>query len=107
MQKHEQEALARITEVLRGRFPGRISAILAFGSRVRGDHDAWSDFDVLVVVQDKTPSLENEIIGTFVDEELKLGLSFTPVVKDAAAFEMEKNHHTPFYENLTREGVPL
>jgi predicted nucleotidyltransferase len=105
MHVHEKEALQKITERLREQFPGKISAVLAFGSRVRGDHGPWSDFDVLVVVRDKTALLEREIIGYFVDREMELGVSFTPVIKDAAAFDLEKKHHTPFYENLSREGV--
>jgi predicted nucleotidyltransferase len=77
----------------------------AFGSRARGDHDAWSDFDVLVVVRDRSPEIESGVIGIIVDEELEAGLNFTPVIKDVTAFELEKRHHTPFYENVTREGV--
>lgn len=107
MYAHEREALKRIAGQLREKFAARIVALYAFGSRVRGSHGAWSDFDLLVVVQDRTPRIESEIIGTIVDEEMRTGLSFTPVVKDAGAYELEKRFHTPFYENVTREGVAL
>jgi predicted nucleotidyltransferase len=107
MHLHEKKVLQQISRSLRERFPERITAVLAFGSRVRGNHGPWSDFDVLIVVRDKTPQIENDIIGLFVDEEMKLGVNFTPVVKDAGAFEQEKKFHTPFYENLAREGVLL
>ncbi len=107
MHLHEREALHRIAERLRAELSDRVVALYAFGSRVRGNHGTWSDFDVLVVVQDRTPRIESEIIGIIVDEESRAGLSFTPVVKDARAFELEKRFHTPFYENVTREGVPL
>ncbi|HSB71143.1 MAG TPA: nucleotidyltransferase domain-containing protein [Candidatus Methylomirabilis sp.] len=107
MHRHERDALRRIAERLRGRITDRIAALYAFGSRVRGNHDTWSDFDLLVVVRDKTPGIESEIIGMIVDEEMRAGLSFTPVVKDVRAFEMEERLHTPFYESVTREGVPL
>ncbi len=107
MKAHEKESLGRITEKLRERLLGRVVSIHAFGSRVRGDHDQWSDFDVLVVVQNKVPRIESEIIGIFVDEELASGTSFTPVIKDVRAFELEKEFHTPFYENILKEGVAL
>ena len=107
MRTHERQALDRIAANLRNRFAHRITALYAFGSRVRGGHDAWSDFDVLVVIRDKDPRVEAEIVGMIVDEEFQAGLSFTPVVKDAQAFDLEKGFHTPFYENLTREGVVL
>lgn len=107
MYLHERDTLQRIAANLRERFSDRIAALYAFGSRVRGSHDEWSDFDLLVIVRDKNPRVESEIIGMIVDEEIESGLSFTPVVKDARAFEMEKGLHTPFYENVTREGVAL
>ncbi len=107
MYQHEQDTLGRIAANLRESFPDRIAALYAFGSRVRGSHAEWSDFDLLVVVRDKDPRMESKIIGMIVDEEIKSGLSFSPVVKDARAFELERGFHTPFYESVTREGVPL
>ncbi len=107
MYTHERAALQRIAANLRTRFADRITAVYAFGSRVRGTQGVWSDFDLLVVVRDKKPGVEAEIVGMIVEEELAAGLSFAPVVKDARAFELEERFHTPFYENVTREGVPL
>ncbi|MBI2001335.1 MAG: nucleotidyltransferase domain-containing protein [candidate division NC10 bacterium] len=107
MRMHERQALDRIAANLRERFADRILALYAFGSRVRGGHDAWSDFDLLVVIRNKDARVEAEIVGMIVDVEFKAGLSFTPVVKDAQAFDMEKEFHTPFYQNITREGVLL
>ncbi|MBI3392080.1 MAG: nucleotidyltransferase domain-containing protein [Nitrospirae bacterium] len=99
--------MRRIARKLRKRFANRIAAVYAFGSRVRGDHDAWSDFDVLVAVRDREPHIEEEIVGIFVEEELRTGLQVTPLVKDARAFDREKALHTPFYRNLMAEGVSL
>jgi len=105
MYNHERDILKIITARLRERFAERIEGVYAFGSRVRGDHDAWSDFDVLIVVKDRNPSIESEIMDIFVEEELKSGVIFSPVIKDFTAYEKEKNFHTPFYENIQREGV--
>jgi predicted nucleotidyltransferase len=102
---HEKKALKHITEKLKKRFSNRIISVYAFGSRVRGDHGEWSDFDVLVVVKNREPQIEYEIISIFVDEETESGLFFSPVIKDIRAFEMEKKYHTPFYKNIMKEGV--
>lgn len=107
MYAHEKEILKRISGKLKKRFPERIVSVYAFGSRVRGDHDEWSDFDVLVLISDKDPEIEAGIISIFVDEEMKIGLSFTPVIKDVSSFAMERKFKTPFYENITKEGVKL
>jgi predicted nucleotidyltransferase len=105
MYKHEQRILETLNRRLRESFLERIQGVYAFGSRVRGDHHQWSDFDVLVVVKDRNPAIEREIITIFVEEELKHGVTFSPVIKDSTAFDKEKKLHTPFYENIQREGV--
>ncbi len=107
MYSHEKRALSDITKTLRERFPERIQGVYVFGSKARGDHGEWSDFDILVVVKDRDPSIEEAIISIFVDEEIRSGVIFTPLIKDLTAFESEKRFKTPFYENLTREGISL
>ena len=104
---HEKKVLTRITKQIKKRIPEMIISIYAFGSRVRGDHSGWSDFDILVIAKHKTPELESLIIGIFVDEESKSGLSFAPLIKDIKVFEMEKKFNTPFYENILKEGILL
>lgn len=107
MYPHERKTLTEITQLLKKKLPDRIIAVYAFGSRVRGDYDAWSDFDVLIIVKDKSPELESDIISIIVDEERSRELSFSPVVKDIRAFDLERSLHTPFYENIMKEGVEL
>jgi predicted nucleotidyltransferase len=107
MYPHERRTLERIAAHLRERFADRIAAVYAFGSRVRGSHGAWSDFDLLVLVRDRDPRIEAAIVGVIVDEEAEAGLSFAPVIKDARSFDLERQLRSPFYENIAREGVPL
>jgi predicted nucleotidyltransferase len=83
MSPHEKHTLERIAASLRQGFADRIVAFYAFGSRVRGTHHAWSDFDVLIVVRDRDSEAEAEIVGLVVDEEIKAGLPFAAVIKDA------------------------
>ncbi len=87
--------------------PGKIAGLRAFGSRVRGDHGPWSDFDILVLVGGRTPALETAIIDIFVQEEERFGYSFSPVVKDVRSFAREREFSTAFFENVEREGVVL
>lgn len=77
----------------------------AFGSRIRGDHDRRSDFDILVIVKKKNPKVEAVIIDAFLEDEAESGISFDPVIKSLASFELERKHNTPFYENVVRDGV--
>ena len=85
----------------------RLEGIYAFGSRVRGDHGAESDLDLLVVVAKRTPAVERAVIDSCVDEELRSGIPFDPVIKDSASFALERRYHSPFYENVSREGIAV
>lgn len=107
MYTYEKEALTRIIHLVKERFTERIVSIYAIGSRVRGDFYEWSDFDILMVVKNKNPEIEKEIINVLVDEEIKYGLSFSVVIKDIKAFKLEQRFHTPFYEGIMKEGVVL
>ena len=71
-----------------------------------GDLREGSDADVLIVLRDRDPGIENEIMEIFVQEALENGLVFTPVIKDQKAFEQEKRLKTPFTEtSLRRDPV--
>lgn len=102
---HYKEALARVAEKVRGRYGQRIVLVRAFGSRVRGDHRDWSDFDVLVVVRSRDHEIERGIVDAFVEEEMAGGIVFSPVIKDEETFRREMESHTPFYENVMGRGV--
>ena len=106
-----RQALARVGVAIRARLESsddvRLEGIYAFGSRVRGDHGGESDLDLLVVVGERTPEVERAVIDSCVEEELRSGIPFDPVIKDSASFALERRHHSPFYENVSREGIAV
>jgi len=103
----ELQVLREISKQLHQKFGERIVCMYAFGSRVRGDFSASSDFDVLVVIRDKNPEIEYAIVSVIVDIEMQYNLSFTPLIKDEKAFELEKKYNSPFYNNIIHEGIQL
>ncbi len=107
MFSHYKEVLERIAKRLRETPGDDIEAIIAFGSRVRGDHTDRSDFDVLVVVKGLTPTRRSEIMNSIFDIEMEHEMSFSPIIRDSETFAKEREYNTPFYQNITREGVPL
>jgi predicted nucleotidyltransferase len=107
MYTHEREALEHIASELRRVLGDVIAGVYAFGSRVRGDHTAWSDFDVLIIISKKDTTIEQKIIGIIVDIETEYGLSFSPVIKTTGSYEKEKKFNSPFYQNITKEAIAL
>lgn len=107
MYAHARKALENISSALKRKYPETVTAVIAFGSRVRGDHDADSDFDVLVIVKENSTRISEDIIDIFTEEEMRGNIPFDPVIKTTESFEKEKFHHTPFYNNIMEQGVPV
>jgi predicted nucleotidyltransferase len=101
----EKDAIKRATEKLKEVLGDNLIAVAAFGSRVRGDFDGDSDFDILIVVKKRTSDVIDEAIDVFSDEEDRTGISFSVVVKGIDSFEKERAYNTTFYRNIKREGV--
>ena len=104
---HTRQAVARVGAAIRARLKNDVRSIYAFGSRVRGDHAGESDLDLLVVVRQRSREVERAIIDSCVEEELGSGIAFDPVIKDSASFALERRYHTPFYENVSRDGIAV
>ena len=101
----EKRALKRSTDKLKKALGDKLISVTAFGSRVRGDFTGESDFDVLVIVREKTFPIIEKVIDIFQDVELKTNIPFSPIVKSIYAFEKEKKYKTGFFKNIETEGV--
>lgn len=107
MYAHTREAAARVSAAIRARLNGDVQRIYVFGSRVRGDHGPDSDLDLLVVVGMRSLDAESAVVDSCVEEELRSGVAFDPVIKGAASFARERRYRSPFYQNVVRDGVAV
>lgn len=103
----ERKALDNIVEDLAASplIADRVEEIIVFGSRVRGDYNGESDFDVLVIVRDKDIKIETAIIKYFGAKEDQTGIPFAPVIKDWKVFDNERLYRTGFARAIEEEGV--
>ena len=92
---------------LRPLFPqGSMEAIL-FGSYARGEADADSDIDVMVLVDSSRQDISEktwEISGVAAELLLNRGVMVSPIVENRSYFQ-ENAGVLPFYKNVMREGV--
>ena len=83
------------------------SRLLLFGSQARGDERGDSDWDLLILIDNKY--LSSETFGSyaypFVELGWEYGAYFSP--KIYSFDEWEKRKGTPFYDNIKREGIVL
>ena len=81
--------------------------IILFGSRARGDNKPFSDWDILVLIDNiKTTDAEDRFRNNLYDIELEIGQIISPIVysKD---YWLNKLKYSPLFNSVTREGIRL
>ena len=82
--------------------------VILYGSHARGDYNNESDLDVLILLNKTkiTRADEKRVKYPLYEIEFETGKIISPLVLTKKAW---KSHHriTPFYENVTKEGIIL
>lgn len=102
----QTEQIAREFAVeLRKQLGARVRHILLFGSRARGDAREGSDYDMLVVIDRRTPDARAAVL----EVEKRLMDRYMVLVATVLRGEEEWRHAQgfPFALNIARESVPL
>jgi len=99
-------ALTRIKQIAASTIPKGGKAIL-YGSRARGDAHKDSDWDILILLDKDTldQSDYDNVSYPFVLLGCDLGQEINPIMYTTK--EWESYRITPFYENVTRDGIVL
>ena len=99
-------ALTRIKQTAISTIPKGGKAIL-YGSRARGDARKDSDWDILILLDKDTldQSDYDNVSYPFVLLGCDLGQEINPIMYTTK--EWESYRITPFYENVTRDGIVL
>lgn len=84
-----------------------IRQLILFGSRARGNYGTDSDYDVLVVVEHKTPALLDVLYESVVDVLLTHGRLVSLKVFEGAEFARLRQLQTPFIKHIQAEGRRL
>lgn len=100
------DVINRIRNVAQEKLPANGRVIL-YGSRARGTARADSDWDLLVILNKNTIENEDYDNATYPFTELgwTLGEMIIPVLYTQK--EWEASSFTPFYKNVTKEGIRI
>ena len=105
IRRRPHPVLRELTEKLRERYGDKIKSILLFGSRARGDHDPASDYDVMVLVDQKTPELDSEIFHLGCEIDYRRNTCLSLFVEEQSHFDGKK--YEPLFMNIRKEGLLL
>jgi predicted nucleotidyltransferase len=106
--ENEKAALRELVERLQEKYGPRLVTVKLFGSKARGDFDADSDVDVLVVVQTADDwGAQREISGIGFEIDLKYNVLLSRLVMARERYNQHRRYRSPLYRNIAKEGVTL
>lgn len=83
------------------------ATVVLFGSRGRGDAAAHADYDLLVLVDDATTSIEDRILDAIYTVELTHDVVVSPLLMDRRTWDDPVTRAMPLHENIDRDGIAL
>lgn len=107
---HERAALKAFVDRLHERYSDDLLRVVLFGSKARGDFDAESDFDILVVVRMTDRGYRaywNEIVDVAWDIELAYGVVISLIIKDERGYAKMREQPLLLARNIEEDGILL
>jgi len=102
--KREAIDLAReYAAILRRDLADRLKEVILFGSQARGDAAEGSDYDLIVVVDRRTPEIREAVLDADVEMINRYGILFAALIYDEA--EWRRAQDFPLAWNVEREGI--
>ncbi|MFH0812682.1 MAG: nucleotidyltransferase domain-containing protein [Pseudomonadota bacterium] len=103
---NREQLSAEIKNVIRAEYPS--AEIILFGSRSRGEEKAYSDWDILIIIDDPVREKEKiEIQNKIFEIELQSGEIINSIIHTRKEWNNPLLQATPFYRNVMSEGVPV
>ena len=103
-EKTDKALLDRCRQAIRRIVPD--ADIVLYGSRARGEAHEYSDYDILILVdQPVSIALKDQILSNVYPLELETGAMLTPVTYNRRQWESLPYKEMPFHKNVERDGV--
>lgn len=100
-------ALRDFAQRVRATLGGKLLALTLFGSKAAGRDEPDSDIDVLVLVDEESVELEDQVLDAAFEVNLAHDVYISPRVIARAVLEHPVWRITPFLEAVMREGISL
>lgn len=106
VKEEQKRLLKRCSEAIKTLEPS--ASIILYGSRARGDNEAESDYDLLILTDQKA-TLEREDIfrRQLFPVEIETGSVFTVMLVSRKDWHSDIYQAMPFHQNIERDGTIL
>jgi predicted nucleotidyltransferase len=102
----EREALREAARVLRERFP--VEQVILFGSKARGQGDAESDLDLLILTSRELPWKERDtLVDALFEIQLAYDVLLSPLVLGRHEWEEGLYSVVPLQAEVARDGIAV
>ena len=104
---NERTAVKKYIGLIRDRFPDRVISVTLFGSKARGDADAESDIDLLVLLDTRDSASRSELWRIASDISLEHNVVLSVRVFARKRWHDTRRTHPPLYRAIEADGIAL
>ena len=104
-QKKVDKISIEFAERVRSRLKNHLKKIILLGSRARGNFYDGSDYDILIVIDERKKVYENILLNIGVDFLNKYDILIGDIIYDEKEWESRKRF--PIGLNILKEGIEL
>jgi predicted nucleotidyltransferase len=100
----DKALLDRCRQAIRRAVPD--ADVILYGSRARGDAREYSDYDILVLVDEPVNvALKDRILASVYPLELETGAMLTLITYNRRQWDSSPYREMPFHQDVERDGV--
>ncbi len=106
MSETDQKAIRELYSAIKTEF--KVTKILLFGSRARGDADAYSDIDLLVLTEKPRDIKDRyKLSDIAADINIDYGVAISCLYMNEQDWELEHDINPLLKKNIQKEGIEL
>ena len=105
--ERDRRAVEAFSERVLQTYPNRVRRMILFGSKARGDSHAYSDIDVLLIVDREDWRFRHAISSIAADVSLAYDVLIGPRVIGQERWARMRRHDITLCENVQVDGIEL